>query len=144
MEAVDTPCICTTLRMTTRTIKRLYDRALAPAELGQTSYSILSRVSAEGPFSISDLADRLAMDRTTCSRELAPLLRAGLVERTVGRDRRERLVGLTSAGRERLQSAIPLWEGVQVEVSAAFGTDQTSDLLAQLRELLRRGESLVA
>jgi DNA-binding MarR family transcriptional regulator len=129
--------------MTTRKIKRLYDRALAPAGLGQTSYSILSRLAAEGPLSISELASRLAMERTTCSRELQPLARAGLVERTVGRDRRERVVDLTPTGQERLESARPLWEVVQRQVTAEFGPDQTSELLVRLRELLRLGDALV-
>lgn len=144
VEPVTTPCVCTTLRMTTRTIKRLYDQALAPAGLTQTSYAILSRLDAEGPFSISELAARLALERTTCSRELEPLARARLVQRGVGADRRQRIIELTPMGRERLERARPLWRVVQDRVSAAFGVDQTEELLARLRDLLSCGDLVLA
>ena len=54
-------------------MNRLYDDALAPAELRTTQYSILARLHAEGTTTVGGLAERLGMDRTTLSRELAPL-----------------------------------------------------------------------
>src|SRR5262249_39812841 len=38
-----TECVCTALRMATRSVNRLYDRALAQAGLRVTGYAILSR-----------------------------------------------------------------------------------------------------
>lgn len=144
MEPVTTPCVCTTLRMATRAINRLYDQALAPAGLRQTGYSILSRLDAEGPFSIGELAARLAMERSTCSREVEPLVRAGLVEFDFGDDRRQRVHRLSEAGRERLADARPLWKRVQRQVTATMGTEQTDELLVSLRELFHASESLAA
>jgi hypothetical protein len=48
-EPLETTCVCTTLRMTTRSIARLYDDALAPAGLRTTEYSILARLRIDGP-----------------------------------------------------------------------------------------------
>jgi hypothetical protein len=62
-------------------VVRLYDRALAMAGLRSAGYSTLSRVDAEGPMTISRLAARLALERTSCSREVEPV-KAGLL--TVG------------------------------------------------------------
>jgi DNA-binding IclR family transcriptional regulator len=73
--------------MTTRAIGRRYDRALAEVGVRQVAYAILGRLDAEGPLSINELASRLALERTTCSREVAPLVRAGLIEVGVGDDR---------------------------------------------------------
>ena len=66
--------------MASRVVTRHYDSALAPVGLSTSSYSILSRTAREGPLPLGALAARLAMDRTTLSRELAPLVDAGLVE----------------------------------------------------------------
>jgi hypothetical protein len=43
MEAVTTSCVCTTLRMTTRAVAPLYDRALAEVGIRQVGYIGLGR-----------------------------------------------------------------------------------------------------
>ena len=88
--------------MATRSVGRLYDRALSQAGLRAASFAILAVLAAEGPMPTSDLAARLAMDLTTCTREAAPLVVAGLVEVGVGSDRRYRLLRMTSLGDQRL------------------------------------------
>ena len=94
-ESARSECVCSSLRMATRSVNRLYDHALSPAGLRVTGYSILSRLAEAGPLSVGELAGRLAMERTTCSREVAPLVAAGLVETTAGSDRRRRVLRLT-------------------------------------------------
>jgi DNA-binding MarR family transcriptional regulator len=128
-------CVCTSLRMATRSVNRLYDRALSRAGLRVTGYSILSRLAEDGPLSISELAGRLAMERTTCTREVAPLVDAGLVEGATGSDRRRRLLRLTSLGERKRAEAYPLWEGVQRMVADEFGDAEVAELLARLRRL---------
>lgn len=122
--------------MATRAVSRLYDRALAPVGLRQTGYSILSRLAEEGPLSISELAARLAMERTTCTREVTPLVDAGLVEMTVGSDdRRRRQLQLTAEGQSKRQAALPHWMRVQQQVAAELGSDELTDLLARVHRL---------
>jgi DNA-binding MarR family transcriptional regulator len=123
------------MRMATRSVIRLYDQALAPVGLRQTGYAVLSRLAEEGPLAVSELATRLAMDRTTCTRELVPLLAAGWVESTPGEDRRRREVGLTSAGKAKRAEAYPRWLQVQDEVAAAFGPAEVSGLLEEVHRL---------
>lgn len=123
--------------MTTRSIVRLYDRALAEVGIRQVAFAILARLDAEGPLSINELAARLALERTTCSREVAPLVRAGLIEAGVGDDRRQRILHLSAAGADRLARARPHWRAVQQQVEQSFGGEQTGELLAALRTLLQ-------
>lgn len=137
VEPVQSTCVCTTLRMTTRSVARLYDRALGEAGLRQAGYSILSRLDAEGPFTISDLADRLVLERTTCSREVAALVDAGLLTIETGGDRRQRVVRLSREGTKRLAQARTNWHAVQGRLVDTFGTQDTDDLLERLRTLLR-------
>jgi len=134
-EPVESTCVCTTLRMATRSIARLYDEALAPAGLRTTEYSILARLLADGPAPVGQLSARLLMDRTTLAREARPLVEAGLVEVSVGEDRRRRMLAITAAGRERVRQARPLWKAVQERVQERFGTERTDTLIAELRGL---------
>ncbi|MBO0692440.1 MAG: winged helix-turn-helix transcriptional regulator [Acidimicrobiaceae bacterium] len=130
--------------MASRSTSRLYDHVLSGAGLRATSYAILSLLAAEGPLLLGELGRRLAMDRTTCSREVAPLVSSGLVEITVGSDRRRRFVQLTSLGRRRRSETRPLWERAQRMLAAEFGEDDIQDLLTRLRRLLRGAERLGA
>ena len=141
-ERAETACVCTALRMATRSVARLYDRALSQAGLRVTGYSILSRLAAEGPLSVSELAGRLAMERTTCTREVAPLVGSGLVEATTGSDRRRRLLRVTGLGQQKLAEGRPAWEHVQRMVAGEFGDADLRDLLGQLDRLLESSERL--
>jgi DNA-binding MarR family transcriptional regulator len=121
--------------MTTRTIARVYDEALAPARLRTTHYSILARLRIDGPAPIGRLAARLLMDRTTLAREVGPLIDGGLVEVAPGDDRRQRVLAISAAGRDRLRQARPLWEAAQEHVHERFGAERIDALLAELRTL---------
>jgi DNA-binding MarR family transcriptional regulator len=137
MDPATTPCVCTTLRMTARSVTRLYDGALSGTGLRATGYAILARLAGDGSLPISRLAERLALERTTCSRELEPLVRAGLVEIDVGEDRRRRVARLTDAGADALAGARPHWKRAQERVGREFGAGETEELLGSLRHLLR-------
>ncbi len=135
-EPVESPCVCATLRMATRAVARLYDQALAPHGLRTTQYSILARLEVEGPAPVGHLAARLAMDRSTLAREVAPLVRAALVEQEAGEDRRRRVLALSPEGLARLDAARPAWRDAQRRVRDELGYDRIQGLLGELRALL--------
>jgi len=144
VEPIETTCVCTTLRMASRSISRLYDDVLSAVGLRATSYAILSVLAAEEPLPIGELAGRLTMDRTTCTREVAPLVNLGLVEITAGSDRRRRLVQLTGLGKRKRSEARSSWERAQQMLAAEFGEEDVHDLLALLRRLLASSEQLIS
>jgi DNA-binding MarR family transcriptional regulator len=129
--------VCTSLRMATRVVVRHYDKALAPAGLKTSAYSILSRLDREGAQTIGSLAAGLAMDRTTLSREIAPLVQRALVDVRAGeRDRRQKVLGLSGAGRARLKRARPLWSQAQADLADLFGLERTDGLMTELHDLV--------
>lgn len=131
------PCVCTSLRMASRVVTRHYDRALAPTGLTTPRYSILSRTSREGPLALGELAARLAMDRTTLTRELAPLVDAGLLTAAPSpEDRRRRVVAVTRKGARLLERARPLWAAAQDDLAAQFGVRRTDALMSELHALV--------
>ena len=73
------------------------------------------------------------MDRGALAHNLMPLERDGLVEvKTDPKDRRNRLISLTTAGRAKLAESEALWERAQRGFETAFGAGQS----ASLREAL--------
>jgi DNA-binding MarR family transcriptional regulator len=123
--------------MASRVVTRHYDRTLAPLGITTPSYSILSRTSREGPLALGELAARLAMDRTTLSRELAPLVAAGLLRAApAADDRRKRIVELTDAGAELVEQARPLWAKAQAELADEFGAGRAETLMSELHALV--------
>jgi len=132
-EPAEVICVCATARMAARSLTRIYDRALEPAGIRTTQFSVLARLLEEGPLPLTHLAGRLAMDRTTLARDLRPLERRGLVAISVGADRRVRMAELTPAGRRLVDEVRPLWKQVQRDVRAQLGPDHVARLMDELR-----------
>ena len=129
-------CVCASLRMATRLVTRHYDRALAPAGVSTNGYSILVRLGRLGPLPLGALAAALAMDRSTLSREIAPLERGGLVKTSPDPDdRRRRLLELSDAGRARVLEAYGLWKQAQDSLAGEFGERRTAALVGELNAL---------
>jgi len=123
--------------MAARLVTRRYDRALAPAGVTANGYAILARLDLEGELSVGALAGRLAMDRTTLSREIAPLIAAGLVEAGADEgDRRRRLLSLSESGAARVSLARPLWAEAQASLEDGFGTARAAGLVSELQALV--------
>jgi len=137
-------CNCSFLRSATRALSLAYDEVLRPSGLRMTQFSMLSRASAVGEMSLSELADLMAMDRTTLGRNLQPLEREGLVQINVGEDRRERLVSVTPAGRKVLARALPLWESVHQRFEQKLGKREAKELRDTLKRIVNVGRELSA
>jgi DNA-binding MarR family transcriptional regulator len=137
---VNDPCNNLALRKAARYLGATYDKALVPAGLRATQFSILQKLSAHGEMTISNLADMIAMDRTTLATNLKPLAREGLVtvEPSVA-DRRARIVTITPDGLSRMKAALPLWEAVQAQFEEKFGAEQAARLRASLEAVLDTG-----
>lgn len=127
-----TGCTCDRLRKLTRRLTQHYDACLAPAGLRVTQFSLLAHLQRTGPTTICALADLLDMDRTTLTRNLAPLEAAGLVAVRPGADARTRAVAVTERGRETWRAARPYWRRAQDEVNRLLGPDRVAGLHALL------------
>ena len=121
-------CTCFRVRGAARRVTQIYGRHLAPTGLKISQFSLLGFVTAEGPVSIGRLSDLLTTDRTTLTRNLRPLLAAGLIERAASGDKRRHELVPTATGRALLKRALPLWAAAEHEVRAAMGAKLTADL----------------
>jgi DNA-binding MarR family transcriptional regulator len=124
----ETPCTCAKLRRTARRLTQAYDRALKPSGLRLTQYSVLANVARRSGLSVTDLAELLAMDRTTLTRNLRPLSARGWVRIAPGPDRRSRAVEITEAGLLVYQEALPLWRDAERAFRRRMGRDEAAAL----------------
>lgn len=125
-------CTGFALRRASRAITQAYNNALAPAGLKSTQFSVLGVAAHAGPLPMARMAEVLAMDRTTLSRNLKPLAHAGWLEIIPGKDQRERLVSATVTGRKTLETALPLWRRAQREMHAKLGDAVWQRLMGDL------------
>lgn len=131
-------CSCVALRRASRTITHFYDALLEPSGLNVAQLSLLRHIRRLGAPNISTLAETLQLDRTTLSRNLAVVERAGLVTIAAADDLRARTVSLTEQGAQALALAAPLWDAAQERVAAQLGHER----LLQLEQLLAEIEQL--
>ena len=128
-------CLCFRSRRAARLITRAYDEALRPLGLQATQLTLLNAITMAGEAGslMSRLADVLAMEISTLSRNLRPLEREGIIE--IGRspeDRRVRVARLTRKGPDLLRAALPLWREAHGRVTDALGRQAADDLRRQL------------
>ena len=133
--AVSPACACGRLRRATRALTQLYDDAMAPAGLRVTQFSLLRTLARDGALRISDLADRLLLDRTALSRNLDPLVDQGFVDIRRGDDARTREAALTRKGSAALKAAAPYWARAQKAVATRLGSERLDALISVLGEL---------
>ena len=110
-------CLCAEARRAAVRLARLYDGRLRPYGLTSNQFTLLVTLIRGGPTRMGLLAERLAIDRSTMSRNIAVGTSRGLIEVAPGRDGRERQVTLTPAGRRAAEAALPAWRAAQAEAS---------------------------
>jgi DNA-binding MarR family transcriptional regulator len=129
-------CYCTALRKAARKMTSLYDNALAPVGVNIAQFSLLRNVARGESVSLTDLGQRIELDRSTIGRNVKVLIKAGLLNLSKGKDQRETMLALTDDGRKVLADGAPLWEAVQRKVERVMGSNgaQTlQDLLQAIR-----------
>jgi DNA-binding MarR family transcriptional regulator len=129
------PCNATALRMASRRLTQLYDAALEPCGLRSTQLAILSKLAhwSTDPPTLAELADALAIDRSSLGHNLRPLERDGLVvlgESAV--DGRRRHIALTSKGNAKWREGVRLWRVAQERFEHVFGRSEAAALRATL------------
>jgi DNA-binding MarR family transcriptional regulator len=135
-------CTCGELRKAARAITILYDDAIKSSGLLSTQFGLLQVIYNIDSIRISDLADRLRMDRTTLTRNLSVLEREGLIKISQGKDLRTRIVAATQKGRSSVAKATPLWNEVQRKVRQKMGESSWHELMQNLGGFLNVTDQL--
>ena len=128
-------CTCFNIRRASRAVTEFYDSILAPSGVRATQFTMLGAVELMGPASVSRLAEHLALDRTTLTRNLKVLAQGGLVAISAGEDKRERVVRLTEDGQAAFNRAMLLWQEAQAALVEKFGEARWRRMIEDMAEL---------
>jgi DNA-binding MarR family transcriptional regulator len=135
---VQAECLGIRVRQAARLLSRIYDHHMRPLGFGMAQYTVLVGVArfGEAGATLTKLADKLATDRTTLTRNLAPLERAGYLR--VARsphDARVKILLLTPEGQRTIEAGFPLWEQANAEVRKRLGVARVGRLSSELEAM---------
>ncbi|MDP2699279.1 MarR family winged helix-turn-helix transcriptional regulator [Thalassospira sp.] len=126
-------CLCLHVRRAARSVARRFDDAFRPFDLTSGQFSLLMSLNRPHSPHMRDVADLLAMDRTTLTANLKPLKRRGLVTiEPDPKDKRGRLLTLTDAGMALLAKVFPVWEKTQGDLESLVAQSDPARLLSDL------------
>lgn len=135
--SIPTGCTCLRLRKAARRVSQIYDHHLAAYGLTVTQYGLLAHINTHDGIGIGSLADKLVMDPTTLTRNVTPLVKRELVVMVPSaKDRRNRNLHLTEAGRSEFAKARPGWTAAQNEVASVLGDKDGSALASVIDRML--------
>lgn len=133
-------CYCAESRRVARILTARYDQHLAASGLSSAQFELLNVIASKVRGNGRDLAEALAVDRTTLSRNLKLLLAEKLVRAQASRDdARQVLYSVTGGGKRRLRAAMPLWRAAHRQTLKELGShsDAVRDVLQMASAELR-------
>jgi DNA-binding MarR family transcriptional regulator len=128
-------CACFQVRRVARAITRLFDEVLEPSGLRSTQFVMLVAIRALGEPTLPALARMLGVDRSTLTRNLTALERAGLLQRIAERSGRMSSARLTRQGLDTLSNAVPLWQKAQGRFVGNLTSQPWEQMLPLLHEM---------
>lgn len=129
-------CLCLHVQRAARALARRFDDALRPVGLTNGQFSLMMSLNRPEAPGMASVAELLAMDRTTLTAALKPLVRRRLVRVTVDpKDRRGRRLRLTAQGMKVLAAAAPVWERTHAAVEKGLSDGGPDRLRRDLRKL---------
>ena len=135
-------CTCFNVRRVARVITQFFEAEAGRQGLRPTQTPILRALQAKDGWTMAELSEWLAMERTTMVRNLRPLQRDGLVRaRGGGRGIHVELF-ITEKGRAALARRFPAWRSAQNKVVATLGKGRWSQILRDLEEVAVKLKSL--
>lgn len=136
-----TKCTCANLRKATRVVTQYFDNALKPTGLTPGQFTVLAALHRLGPKRQTQLAETLAMDRTTLIRNLRPLEKKGLVATDTASKRGAKTLTLTVAGASTLERALPHWQKAQGQIITALGSERWDGLITGLASAVQAAQT---
>jgi DNA-binding MarR family transcriptional regulator len=131
-EALDC-CPCFHLHKCSRAITQAMNTALASTGLSVNQFVVLVAISSEGDVQMSKLANKLVMENSTLSRNIAVLEREGYVSAVSLRPRK--VVTLSKKGADALKDSVSVWEEAKKDIVDTLGEDGMREMLQGLNAL---------
>ena len=120
-----TDCLCTSIRRSARNISQIYSDHLQQSgeKINANQVSILVLLSQIEKETISELSNKLKMERTTLTRNLKVLDKSGWIKTYCGTDGRMKFTKLSKRGSQVLNKILPYWKKAQSKTKKILGED---------------------
>ncbi|WP_294466164.1 MarR family winged helix-turn-helix transcriptional regulator [uncultured Anaerofustis sp.] len=128
-------CYCINFRRAANIVTKYYDNYLKEVGITINQFSLLKNILKIEPASVSEIAVKVGLERTTVVRNLKSLFKEQLIEDISDISERNKKVRLTEKGKTLLNSAVPLWENAQKDIENKIGKENFTNLLKTLDSL---------
>jgi DNA-binding MarR family transcriptional regulator len=135
--SADLNCTDTKLHQLVRVMGRHYDAELGKEGLRTTQFWLLTLLQENGPARPCDLAKAMALEPSTLTRKLQPLIATGWLESVAGADRRTRNVRITASGRIKRAEGLRRWKAAEARVRELIGAENVERLDAIVEQTLK-------
>jgi DNA-binding MarR family transcriptional regulator len=135
LRASDVPPVCLSMRVKLlhRAVDQVYEAQLRPLGLGSSQFTLLVALENRPGASPTELGRLLLMEKSTLSRTLDRMRKAGWTTESAGGG-----LELSSAGSAKLAEALPAWERAQELAESLLGEGFPEALEASISHLRRR------
>ncbi|MEU3983442.1 MarR family transcriptional regulator [Streptomyces sp. NPDC026672] len=121
--AMQAGCLGSRVGRLHRMVARRFDQALRPTGVSLPQLEVLGILLRDGPLKPSAVAERLAVERSTISRNLALMERHGWIALDISPSGRVTSAATTDRGVAALASAAGAWATAQRELTEVIGVD---------------------
>lgn len=133
------PCLCIFTRRAANAITNYYDDMMEEAGITLPQFSLMANLQMMGDASVSALAVKVKLDRTTLFRNLKPLIETGYIEVRTKVGKRNQSISLTEKGADRVAAAAPYWVQAQNDIAETIGDEKAVenflDTLSKIEDL---------
>jgi DNA-binding MarR family transcriptional regulator len=119
--AIAKDCVAMRVRYLNRSLTSIYDDAFRPLGITASQVNLLVALIKQGSLSPGELGSLFNMEKSTISRNLERMRKAGWIEIT--RSGRTNAVEATTEGKQLLVDVMPYWEEAQKAADALLGSD---------------------
>ena len=137
-EMLAASCLAMRLRVLGRVVAGSYDAALRPLDLTASQLTILAVLVKLGPQPQGRLAELLAIEKSTLSRNIQRMSDRGLVQEDRAQKARIRVLSISANGQRILERAYPLWKAAQDRAIAELGPDAAAAIKAMADPLIKQ------
>lgn len=137
MEADFTTCLVFNTRAAARAVTRSFDATLRPYGVTSAQFYLMGGIKRGEGQTVTDLAEKNGIDRTSLTRNLDRLERMGLIASHHAEKGNARVCDLTEEGHVLVQSLVPIWVKAQTEMRELLSTSDFSTTLSVLKRLSR-------
>lgn len=131
-------CVLRNTRAASRIMTRNFSKRLGRFEITTEQFSLIASLAGTEHDSVTALADYLAIERSTLSRNLSLLEKKGVVRKRAADKGNGVVYGLTAKGRALFDQMVPHWQAAQdaiLEVVSREELDAALDVLKRVAKL---------